>query len=89
MQIAPSTIRPTVKISPPSSTRKSATAIAGIATSTRLYRSEEARWRRRRLRRERSARRRPRSVPAAWVDGPPARSVRRRPRSGRDGPSVS
>src|ERR1700675_2286412 len=40
MQTAPSTSTPSVKINPPSITRNSATAIAGIAVIARALRSE-------------------------------------------------
>src|SRR4051812_31117844 len=76
MQTPPSTISPIVNTRPPSSTRNSATAIAGIAARTRAERSERSR--RCRLRRERAARSRPRSLRAACVRASPA------PPAGRD-----
>src|ERR1700676_5124549 len=67
---------PSAKTGPPSSTRNSATAIAGIAVRTRAVSSERGLRRRRRA--AASARARPRSLRAASVEGA-GRRLRRAP----------
>src|ERR1019366_1384575 len=67
MQAPPSTIIPIAKIGPPSITRNSATAIAGIATSTRALSSERGlRAAARRDARRGRAGRRPGGAAAGW-----------------------